>query len=161
MRTHPDGREDIRRLFREQAPELVSGVVEIKAIARERGQRSVLAVSSRDPSVDPVGVCVGQRGVRVKSVVQQLPGEQVDIIRWSESVEEFIRNALAPVVVRCIALDAAAHQATVTVDSQRSDAHAVDPIRLKLASKVIGWELHLVADMTEPPSDEGAAASRR
>ena len=144
MRTHPDGSEEIRRLFREQVPELASGIVEIKALARERGRRSMLAVSSTNPSVDPVGSCVGERGVRVKSVVQQLSGEFIDIIRWSESVEDFIRNTLAPVVVQRIALDTAAHRATVTVDSKRSDARAVDPSRLRLASRVVGCELHLV-----------------
>jgi len=144
MRTQPDGSEEIRRLFHEQTPELASGIVEIKAIARERGRRSMLAVSSRNPSVDPVSSCVGQRGIRIKSVVQQLSGEHIDIIRWSESVEDFIRNALAPVVVRRIALDMEAHRAAITVDSTRSGAQAVAPTRLRLASKVVGWELQLV-----------------
>ena len=144
MLAHPDGSEEVRRLFHEQAPELASGIVAIRAIARERGHRSMLAVHSEDRSVDPVGSCIGPRGVRVKSVLKQLSGERIDIIRWSESVEDLIRNALSPVVIRRIALDAAAHRAVVTVDSKRSDAYAIDPIRLRLASKVVGWELQLV-----------------
>ena len=144
MRMHPDGSEDIRRLFHEHVPELADGLVEIKAIARERGHRSMLAVYSSDPSVDVVGSCVGERGIRVRTVVQQLSGEHIEIVRWSESIEEFIRNALAPVVVRHIAFDAAAHRATVTLDSKHSDASAIGPVRLRLASKVVGWDLRLV-----------------
>ena len=97
--TSPDGSEEVRRLFHEHVPELAGGIVEIRAIARQCGLRSVLAVASTDTRVDPVGSCVGQQGVRVKSVVRLLSGEHIDIVRWSESVEEFIRNALAPVAV--------------------------------------------------------------
>ena len=144
MITQPDGSEEVRRLFYESTPELASGRVEIKAIARERGHRCMLIVYPRDRSVDPVGCCVGPRGSRIKLVMQLISGEHVDIIRWSESVEELIRNSLAPVVVRHIALDTASHRAIVMVDSKRSDAYAIDPVRLRLTSKAVGWALQLV-----------------
>lgn len=144
MLTNPNGSEDIRRLFHQQVPELANGVVEIKAIAREHGHRNMLAVHSKDPSIDPVGSCVGERGIRIKAVVHQLSGEHIDVIRWSESIDEFIRNALAPVAVRRIAFDAATHRATVTFDPKGSWASEIDPVRLRLASKVVGWDLHLV-----------------
>jgi len=112
MITQPDGSDEVRRLFSEQTPELAKGIVEIKAIAREGGRRTMLVVYSRDDSVDPVNSCVGPRGARVKSVVQQLSGEHIDIVRWAESVEDLIRNALTPVLVQSIALDEAARHAT-------------------------------------------------
>ena len=144
MRTNPDGSEAIRRLFHEHVPELANGVIEIKAIARERGHRSMLAVHSRDRCVDPVGSCIGERGIRVKAVVQQLSGERIDVVRWCESVEDFIRNVMASVVVHRIAFDAAAHRATVTLDSKHSDLSDIDPVRVRLASKLVGWDLQLV-----------------
>jgi transcription termination/antitermination protein NusA len=144
MITQPDGSDEVRRLFSDHTPELANGIVEIKAIARERGRRSMLVVYSRDASVDPVGSCLGPRGARVKSVVQQLSGEHIDIIRWSESVEELIRNTITPVVIDSIALDESGHHATVIVDPKRSDGYALDPIRLRLASRVTGWDLQIV-----------------
>jgi N utilization substance protein A len=144
MLIYPEGNDEVRKLFHDQVPELVNGAVEIKAIARERGQRSMLMVHSGDPRVDPVDCCVGHLGVRVKSVVRHLSGENIDIIRWSETVEDVIRNVLAPVVVRRIVLDAPAHRATITVDSKRSDINPIDPTRLRLASRVVGWDLQLV-----------------
>ena len=147
MIAHSDGSEEVRRLFYEQVPELASGVVEIKAIARERGRRSKLAVHSNDPTVDPIGTLVGWRGILVKAVVQQLEGEKIDIFRWSESVEELIRHALHPTVVRSITFDAGGQSARITVDSLRSDAYSMDPgdpVGLRLASRLVGWELELV-----------------
>jgi transcription termination/antitermination protein NusA len=144
MITQPDGSEDVRRLFHEHVPALANGIVEIVAIARERGHRSMLAVYSSDHSVDPIGSCVGLRGVHAKSVMQQLSGEYIDIVRWSESVEDFIRDTLAPAVVRSIALDETRRHATVRLDSKRSNGYLLDPIRLRLASKVTGWELQIV-----------------
>ena len=88
--------------------------------------------------------CVGLRGVHVKSVIQQLPREYIDIVPWSESVEDFIRNSLAPIVVRSITLDETERHATVKLDSKRSNGYVLDPIRLRLASRVTGWELQIV-----------------
>jgi len=99
MNAQPDGSEEVRSLLLAQVPELASGVVEIKGIVRERGYRTIIAVWSTDTTIDPVGACVGQRGVRIKGVVQQLSGEMIDVVRWSESLEEFTRNLIAPVPV--------------------------------------------------------------
>ena len=144
MLSQPDESEAVRQLLHDHVPELASGNVEIKVIAREAGRRSMLAVYSSDDSVDPVGVCVGRRGARIKSVMQQLSGEPIDIIPWSESISVFIRNTLAPVVIRGIAFNEPVRRATVNVDTKRSDGRALDPIRLRLASTVTGWELQIV-----------------
>lgn len=144
MHTTGDGSEEVRRLLVEQVPELRSGVVEIKAIARERGHRTMLAVVSTDSSVDPVSACVGERGARIKAVVRQLSGDHIEVIRWSESVEDLIRNVLAPVLVQSISLDAAAHGATVKLDSKHRNVAALEPVRIRLAAKVLGWDLRVV-----------------
>lgn len=144
MTTPPDGSDEVRRLFEEHVPEVASGIVEIKSIARERGRRSMLAVCTADERIDPIGVCVGLRGARVKCVVQQLRDEIVDIIRWSESPKVLICNALAPVVVREIILREDRHHATVKVDMNRSEGPALDPVKLILASRVTGWGLNVI-----------------
>ncbi|HEU5125825.1 MAG TPA: hypothetical protein VFW05_17370 [Verrucomicrobiae bacterium] len=144
MITQPDGSDEVRQLFQENVPELAKGVVEIKAIARERGHRSMLVVYSSDGSVDPVGSCVGERGARVRSVVRQLSGETIDVIRWSDSQEELIRNILNPAVIRSVALDEASGRAIVRIVSKQSEDCELDPIRLKLASRVTGWDLQLL-----------------
>ncbi|HEY8342799.1 MAG TPA: transcription termination factor NusA, partial [Calditerricola sp.] len=95
-RTHPGL---LKRLFELEVPEIYDGVVEIKAVAREPGERSKIAVTSHDPNVDPVGACVGPKGMRVQTVVNELNGEKVDIVRWSDDPAEFIANALSPAKV--------------------------------------------------------------
>src|SRR3990167_8740122 len=101
-RTHP---KFIEKLFAVEAPEVESGVVEIKAVAREAGSRSKIAVSSNDEHIDPVGSCVGQRGARVNTVTQELAGEKIDIIPWLENAKQFISNALSPAKVISIEID--------------------------------------------------------
>ena len=146
MGASPYGSEEVRRLFHEQVPELVSGIVEIRGIAREAGRCCMITVSSQDPGVDPVGSCVGPRGVRVKTVLRGLSGEQIVIIPWSESASELIRSALSPVVavVQSIALDEAGRKATVRVGRRGGDRSLVDAGRLRLASRLVGWELQVV-----------------
>ena len=142
----PDEIEEIRRLFREHVPEVANGTVEVKAIARDRGHRSMLIVHSNDGSVDSVGACVGERGARVKLIVARLAGEHVDIVRWSENIEQLIGNAMGPLAVGHIELDAATRRATISLVGSRSNRPKIDPVRLRLASKVVGWDLQLVDD---------------
>ena len=142
MSTPSNDNDEIRRLFTEYVPEVAIGVVEIKSIARERGKRSIVAVHSSRSSVCPVGSCVGPNGVRAKTMIRQLPGEKLDIVRWSESIEEFIRNALAPAKVERIVLDAAAHRATL--HASREYLALIDGrqgARRELVSKLVGWHI--------------------
>ncbi|HEY9510702.1 MAG TPA: hypothetical protein VIV82_12655 [Verrucomicrobiae bacterium] len=144
MTTPHDGSDEVRQLFQENVPGLAKGIFEIKAIARERGHRTILAVYSSDSSIDPVGSCTGERGARVRSVVQHLSGEAVDIIRWSDSIEQFIRNVLAPAVIRSVVLEETTRRAIVKMVSKPAGNWEPDSIRLKLASRVTGWNLELV-----------------
>jgi N utilization substance protein A len=111
-RTHPKFME---KLFAQESPEIANGIVEIKSIAREPGARSKIAVFTADPNIDPVGSCVGQRGVRVSTVMNELGGEKIDIIEWSEDPSEFVRKALSPAKVLDVVLDEAEHKAAIEV----------------------------------------------
>jgi transcription termination/antitermination protein NusA len=144
IRTPLDDNAEIRRLLHEHVPEVASGVVEIKAIAREAGWRSMIAVHSAEPGVCPVSSCVGQNGVRVKAIVKA-SGDQLNIIKWSNSIEEFIRNILSPARIEQINFDTAAHQATITVSSESATTLTNDGgRRLGLASRLAGWDLRLI-----------------
>ena len=137
--------DEIRRLFSEHVPEIASGAVEIVGIARETGRRAMIAVHASDTGVCPVGSCVGPRGERVKTVMRALPGDKIDIIRWSDSEQDFIRNLLAPARVEQISFDATAHRATVAVHADSTTRLTEDGgIRLRLASRLAGWDLQLI-----------------
>jgi len=147
MDANSDDNAEIRRLFVEYIPEVASGVVQIKSVARERGYRAIVAVHSTDPKVCPVGSCVGLRGYRVKTITAQLSGDKVDIIRWSESPETLIRNAISPAIADHIVFDAAAHSATIHARPEyRSVILGQDGSRVQLISKLAGWNIR-VADM--------------
>src|SRR4029078_5096923 len=103
------------KLFEMEAPELAAGALEVKGIAREPGSRTKIPIASTDPHVDPVGSLVGQRGVRVSTVMAALGGERIDIIEWSEDQSAFIKESLSPATVLEVALDEENHRATVTV----------------------------------------------
>jgi N utilization substance protein A len=136
--------EFIRGLFRVEVPEINDGTVEIKQLAREPGDRTKLAVASKDEKVDCVGACVGMRGTRVKNIVRELRGEKVDIIRWHADSREYIAAALAPARIAEIELDEAAHKALVMVeDDQLSLAIGKKGQTVRLASKLTGWELEI------------------
>jgi N utilization substance protein A len=139
-----DENDEVRRLICEHVPEVASGVVEIRSVARERGSSVMLAVSSDNPAIDPVGCCVGPNGARIKVVSQGLSGERINVIRWSESVKELIRHVLSPLVIQRIELDTDARHAIVTVISNRTLLLPVSDIRLRLASKIIGWSIQIV-----------------
>ena len=128
-----------------EIPEIKSGLVEIKAIAREPGVRSKVAVSSSDPKIDPIGSCVGQKGVRVMNVMDELNGERIDIIQWSPEVVEYIKTALAPAKVAHIQIDNATKRAKVYVNpDQRPLAIGKSGQNVRLASRLTGYELDIM-----------------
>ena len=140
-RAHPDF---LKKLFELEVPEVAHGTVLFKAIAREAGSRSKVAVASTDPHVDPVGSLVGQRGVRVSTVTSELGGEKIDIIEWNEDTKGFIEEALSPARILSVALDDDQHQATVKVaDDQQSLAIGRGGQNVRLAAKLTGWRLDI------------------
>ncbi|MFA5022784.1 MAG: transcription termination factor NusA [Candidatus Paceibacterota bacterium] len=146
-RSHP---KFVEKLFETEAPEIGSGVVEIKAIAREAGSRSKVAVASNAPNIDPVGSCVGQKGSRVSAVINELGGEKIDIIEWSDKPEEFIGNALSPAKVNSIKLDEENKEAQIEVDAdQFSLAVGKGGQNARLAAKLTGWKI----DISSPESE--------
>lgn len=155
-RSHPDF---LKKLFEMEVPELASGSVEIKEIAREAGSRSKLAVVSHDEHIDPVGSLVGQRGVRVATVMGELGGEKIDIIEWSEDPQEFIEEALSPAKVLNVEINKEEEQATVEVlEDQQSLAIGKGGQNVRLAAKLTGWRIDIHStggkNLTEIESDE-------
>ncbi|MBM3694542.1 MAG: transcription termination/antitermination protein NusA [Actinobacteria bacterium] len=154
-RSHPDF---IRRLFDLEVPELADGVVEIRAIARDAGHRTKIAVSSNDPNVDPVGACVGARGSRVRQVVNELRGEKVDIVEWREDTRQFIAEALSPAKVRQVILDDESRTATVVVpDHQLSLAIGKEGQNARLAARLSGYRVDIRSE-TEQAGGPAVAA---
>ena len=140
-RTHP---ALVSRLFEMEVPEIYDGTVEIKAVAREAGARSKVAVSSRDENVDPVGACVGPRGMRVQAVVSELRGEKIDIIPWSPMSEEFVANALSPAKVVKVYLDETTKTARAVVpDNHLSLAIGKEGQNARLAARLTGWRIDI------------------
>jgi len=140
-RSHP---EFLKKLFEVEAPEIANNVVEIKAVAREAGSRSKIAVASNDPKVDPIGACVGSRGVRVSTVMNELAGEKIDIIEWSSDAERFISAALSPAKIIDITIHADEHRANVTVaEDQMSLAIGKGGQNVRLAAKLTGWRIDI------------------
>lgn len=141
-RSHP---QFVKRLFEIEAPEVASGVVELRSIAREAGARTKIAVYSSDDSIDPVGSCVGQRGARVNTVISELGGEKIDIIKWVEDQAEFIAQALSPAEITDVQLDEEEQKATVTVGpDQFSLAVGKGGQNVRLAAKLTGWRIDIV-----------------
>ncbi len=140
-RAHP---KFLAKLFETEAPEIASGTVEIKAIAREAGSRSKIAVVSHDPHIDPIGSMVGQRGVRVSTVTSELSGEKIDIVEWNEDPALFIEEALSPAEVVSLELDEKAHRAIVTVtEDEQSLAIGKGGQNVRLAAKITGWKIDI------------------
>ncbi len=154
-RAHPDF---LKKLFEMEVPEAANGVVVFKAIAREAGSRSKVAVASNDPHVDPVGSLVGQRGVRVSTVTSELGGEKIDIIEWSDDTKHFIEEALSPARVLSMELDEEQHQARVMVaEDQQSLAIGRGGQNVRLAAKLTGWRLD-IQSVGAPKEVEGVDA---
>lgn len=140
-RSHP---QFIKALFKLESPEIESGIVEIKSIAREAGSRSKIAVLSNDEHVDPVGACVGQRGTRVSAVMNELGGEKIDIITWSEDPRELVSNAIAPAEAINIQILEDEHRAIVEVaEDQLSLAIGKGGQNVRLAAKLTGWRIDI------------------
>ncbi len=141
-RTHP---ELVRKLFESEVTEIQDGTVEIKAIAREAGSRTKMAVWSNDPDVDPVGACVGINGMRVNTVVSELKGEKIDIINWSEDPAQLIQNVLSPAKVITVLADDEEKTATVIVpDQQLSLAIGKEGQNVRLAARLTGFKIDIL-----------------
>lgn len=154
-RSHPGV---VRRLFELEVPEIESGIVEIKTIAREAGHRTKIAVSSNEENVDPVGSCVGQRGIRVQAVIAELGEEKIDVILWDEDPEVFITNALSPAKVININTEEKEKKATVKVqEDQLSLAIGKQGQNVRLAAKLTGWNVDIKgSDESGIAATEGA-----
>lgn len=143
-RTHP---ELVKRLFEQEVPEVHDGVVEIKNIAREAGSRTKIAVYSKDPNVDAVGACVGQNGYRVNVIVNELNGEKIDIINWSEDPKKFIAAALSPSKVVGVAINEEEQSAKIVVpDHQLSLAIGKEGQNARLSAKLTGWRIDIKSE---------------
>ncbi|HML74570.1 MAG TPA: transcription termination factor NusA [Anaerohalosphaeraceae bacterium] len=141
-RTHP---EFIRRLFEQEVPEVAENIIEIKALAREAGYRTKIAVESTDDKVDPVGACVGIRGSRIRNIVDELGGEKIDIVKWSDSSQALIANALMPAKVSEIAICFELGKATVVVtEDQLSLAIGKHGQNVRLAARLTGWDIDIL-----------------
>ena len=148
--------ELVRRLFEQEIPEVADYVVEIKAVAREAGFRTKIAVATLDANVDCVGACVGVKGSRIRNIVEELNGEKIDIVRWNESNEIMIVEALKPAEIASLELDYEARTAVVYVHpEQQSLAIGRKGQNVRLASKLTGWDLNIT-----PISEEDLASLR-
>ncbi len=143
-RTHPGL---LRKLFEMEVPEIEEGIVEIREVAREPGHRSKIAVSSREPAVDPVGACVGPKGSRVRMVVNELRGEKIDVVPWSSDPAQFVANALQPAKVKEVITDPATQTAMVIVpDYQLSLAIGKEGQNARLAARLTGWRIDIKSE---------------
>lgn len=151
-RTHPGL---VKRLFELEVPEIFEGVVEIKSISREAGSRSKIAVHSNDEEVDPMGACVGPKGVRVQSIVNELKNEKIDIIKWSKDPKEFIANSLSPAKVLSVDVDEESKSAKVVVDdNQLSLAIGKEGQNVRLAAKLTNWKIDIKSKSQKEAQDE-------
>ncbi|HEX6885196.1 MAG TPA: transcription termination factor NusA [Planctomycetota bacterium] len=142
-RTHPDL---VRRLFELEVPEIADSIIEIKRVVREPGYRTKMAVISQDPKIDCIGACVGVRGSRIKAVIDELRGERIDIIRWSDSLEQLVMNGLKPASIQLdnIYADVDNHSVIVVVDEdQQSLAIGKKGQNVRLASRLCGWDIDI------------------
>ncbi len=143
-RTHPGF---LKRLFELEVPEIFNGVVEIKSISREPGNRSKVAVFSRNKDVDPVGACVGPKGFRVQSIVSELKGEKIDIIEWSDEPELFVARSLSPAKTLKVEIKPDIKTAAVVVpDYQLSLAIGKEGQNVRLAAKLSGWKIDIISE---------------
>jgi N utilization substance protein A len=173
-RTHPGL---IKRLFELEVPEILDGVVEIKAVAREPGHRSKIAVLSNDPNVDPVGACVGSKGSRVRMVMNELRGEKIDIIKWTDDPQDFVANALSPAKVKEVQIQDDGQTALVIVpDYQLSLAIGKEGQNARLAARLTGLRVDIKSESqvrtetaeetaeseaTEPTGETGAESEEQ
>ena len=156
-RTHP---ELLKALFQMEVPEIAEGMVEIKGVAREPGHRSKIAVASNEPGVDPVGACVGAKGSRVRMVVNELRGEKIDVVEWSEDPGRFVGKALAPASVKDVKIDNDTQTALVTVpDYQLSLAIGKEGQNARLAARLTGWRIDIKSESQVAEERSGRAGA--
>lgn len=157
-RSHP---ELLRRLFELEVPEVYNGTVEIKSIAREAGFRSKIAVAAKQEGIDPVGCCVGLRGIRIQNIVSELNGEKIDVVQWNDTPSTFIANALSPAHIVSVGLNEEEQAATVIVpDKQLSLAIGREGQNARLAAKLSGWRIDIKSvSMAETEKLEAAKAA--
>jgi N utilization substance protein A len=145
-------REFVHQLLRLEVPEIEEGTLVIRRIAREAGRRSKVAVESLDPNVDPIGTCVGAGGARVRVVTRELSGEKIDLIRWSDSLEQLLKNSLEPASVLSVELDEKTHNAKVLVpDDELSLAIGKGGQNVRLTAKLVGYDIEVTS-----PSEEAS-----
>jgi N utilization substance protein A len=150
-RSHPGL---VRKLFEMEVPEIQDGLVEIKAIAREAGHRTKLAVASNDPNIDPVGACVGPKGTRVRAVVNELRGEKIDVVAHTGDPAKFVSEALQPARVRDVRIDEEAKTATVIVpDKELSLAIGKEGQNARLAARLTGWRIDIKSESQRAVTD--------
>ena len=150
-RTHPGL---VKRLFELEVPEIYDGIVEIRSISREAGSRTKMAVYSYNEEVDPVGACVGHKGARVQQIVNELKGEKIDIIKWSEDPKEYISSALSPAKVISVDINEAEKSAKVVVeDYQLSLAIGKEGQNARLAAKLTGWKIDIKSESQSNNAD--------
>lgn len=153
-RSHP---EILRKFFTFEIPEIENGVVKIRAIAREAGSRSKIAVSTEDENIDPIGSCIGQRGTRIQTIINELGGEKIDIVQWSDNIGELITNALSPAKTSNIEINEEEKAASVQVKAdQLSLAIGRGGQNVRLAAKLTGWKINIQGAAAE----EGTAAAQ-
>ncbi|MGB3117782.1 MAG: transcription termination factor NusA [Verrucomicrobiales bacterium] len=156
-RSHPNF---VRRLFESEVSEIADHTVEIRAIAREAGYRTKVAVYSAEEKLDPVGACVGLRGARVKNIVRELNNEKVDIIRWSDNIREFVEEALKPAKLRSVELFPSEKKVRVTVDEEElSKAIGRKGQNVRLTNRLIGWDVQVERDESAHEAFEARVAS--
>jgi N utilization substance protein A len=143
-RSHPDV---VRRLFEIEVPEIYNGIIEIKAVAREAGSRTKIAIWSNQEGIDPIGACVGQRGTRVQTVISELGGEKIDIIEWSEDPIKFVANSLSPAKILNVSLNEETKEARVGVmEDQLSLAIGKAGQNVRLGARLTGWKIDIVGE---------------
>ncbi len=148
----------VKGVFEDEIPEVASGAIEIKSIAREAGSRTKVAIASNEESIDPIGSCVGQRGSRIQTIISELSGEKVDIILWDENPAKFITNSLSPAKVVDVKTDEASHFAVVKVkEDQLSLAIGRAGQNVRLASRLTGWKIDIISDGVKAELAEVAA----
>jgi len=158
-RAHP---QFVKRLFELEVPEIFEGIVEIKSISRDVGERTKISVYSKDEKVDCVGACVGMRGSRVKNIVSELQGEKIDIVRYSDDIKEYIQAAISPAEISQIQIDSEEKKANIIVaDDQLSLAIGRRGQNVRLASELVGWELNIfTAAQWEESQTQGETAEQ-
>jgi N utilization substance protein A len=153
-RRHPD---ILKELFKIEIPEVANGTVKIKNIAREAGFRSKIAVYTEEESIDPIGACIGQRGVRIQTIINEIGGEKIDIIEYDENIEKFIANALSPAKISSLKIKEEDKSALVKIKKEQlSLAIGKDGQNVRLATKLTGWKLEVQEDKEEKKEEKEA-----